>query len=706
MENNNEFLIEKEHLKDTLSLLNKEILNYIEKRKEITQYILDYRKNAIEEYRDDEDKLIEYFDHERYMKEQAFDAIDKKLRELTILKDSPYFGKINFIDNKFNDDEEMYIGRFGVIPDGGFEPLVVDWRAPIASLFYYGSLGEAYYVAPDGKVKVDILKRRQIIAKKGELKGIFDSEVDIKDEILQEVLSSNSSEKLKDIVMTIQKEQDEIIRKDRTRNVIVNGVAGSGKTTIALHRVAYLLYNYRKELEDKVLILGPNHIFMEYISQVLPSLGESKVKQQTFLDFTAEQLEEPVEIASFEEYLESLVVGNKAIIDDTKYKNSIKIIEDLDGLVDYMNLNHFKIQSAIYFGEEVVGIDEIKEMFEKHYAYMPLFRRSEKIKRILISKIKDKRDEKFRELNQRIKELKASLKPEDLIVEENDIEFKRKIEIREIVQEVINSRKELEKWIGKDSIVKIYNEFNENKILTINDLAPILYLMIKLEGKKAKQSYKHVIIDEAQDYSPIQFKVIKELTGSKYFTIVGDINQRINKASEIPAMMDLENTLNLENIEIFNLNRSYRSTFEIIEYANRFLKETSITPLVRSGEAVEVINTKDKDLFTNGIINSINEYSKEELESIAIITKDQNQLEEVYNLIKDKIHVVKFNREDIIYKGGTVIIPSYLAKGLEFDGVIMAQVSKDSKENKEEDLIKYIMATRALHRLKDITLNL
>lgn len=704
MESNNEFLIEKEHLKDTLGILNKEVLNYIDKRKEITEYILDYRKNAIEEYRDDEDKLIEYFDHERYMKEQAFDAIDRKLKELTILKDSPYFGKINFIDCTFGDEEEMYIGRFGVIPEGSFEPLIVDWRAPIASLFYHGSLGEAYYTAPDGKVKTDILKRRQIIVKKSELKGIFDSAVDIKDEILQEVLSTNSSEKLKDIVMTIQKEQDEIIRKERTKNVIVNGVAGSGKTTIALHRVAYLLYNYRKELEDKVLILGPNHIFMEYISQVLPSLGESKVKQQTFLDFAAEQLEEPIEIASLEEYLEALVAGNKEIIEDAKYKNSTKLIDDLDNLVKDMDLNYFKVQPAKYFGEEVVGVDEIKEMFEKHYAYMPLFRRSEKIKRILISKIKDKRDEKFRELNQKVKELKASLKPDELLIEENNIEFKRNIEVREIVREVINSRQEIEAWLGKKSIVKIYNDFNNNKVLTTNDLAPILYLMIKLEGKKAKQSYRHVIIDEAQDYSPIQFKVIKELTGSKYFTIVGDANQRINKASETPAMLDLENILSLDDVEIFNLNRSYRSTFEIIDYANKFLKETSITPLVRNGKAVEVIKAQNKNDFAKEIVNSINEYSKEELDSIAIITKNQEELERVYDIIKDKIHVVKFNREDIIYKGGTVIIPSYLAKGLEFDGVIMAEINKSSKENKEEDLIKYIMATRALHRLKDITL--
>ena len=698
MEKNNDFLIENKHLEDTLNILNKEVLNYINKRKEITEYILDYRKNAIEEYRDDEDKLIEYFDHERYMKEQAFASIDKKLKELTTLKSSPYFGKINFIDSNFDDEEEMYIGRFGVIPEGDFEPLIVDWRAPIASLFYHRSLGEAYYTAPDGKVKTDILKRRQIIVKKSELKGIFDSEVDIKDEILQEVLSNNSSEKLKDIVMTIQKEQDEIIRKERTKNIVVNGVAGSGKTTIALHRVAYLLYNYRKELEDKVLILGPNHIFMEYISQVLPSLGESKVKQQTFLDFAAEQLEEPIEIAGFEEYLDALVSGNKQIVEDTKYKNSTKIIDDLDILIRNMDLNYFKIEPAKYFGEEVVGVDEIKEMFEKHYAYMPLFRRSEKIKRILISKIKDKRDEKFRELNKKVNELKSSLKPEELLIEENNIEFKRSIEVREIVKEVMNSRQEIETWLGKKSIVKIYKEFNNNKILTTNDLAPILYLMINLEGKKAKQSYRHVIIDEAQDYSPIQFKVIKELTGSKYFTIVGDVNQRINKVSEIPAM------LNLDNIEVFNLNRSYRSTFEIIDYANKFLKETSITPLVRNGKAVEAINVKNKGDFRDKIINCINEYNGDKLDSIAIITKDQNQLEQIYDIIKDKIHVVKFNREDIIYKGGVVIIPSYLAKGLEFDGVIIAEIKESSKENKEEDLIKYIMSTRALHRLKDITL--
>ena len=277
-----EFLVEEKKLEEVSNILNEEMLSYINKRKFVTQYILDYRKNAVEEYKDDEDKLIEYFDHERYVKEQAFTTIDKKLKELTILKESPYFGRVTFNDLEFDQKDTLYVGRFGVTPEGSYEPVIVDWRAPVASLFYHGSLGEASYTSPDGPIKCDIEGRRQIIVKKGELKGVFDSAIDVKDDILQMVLSNNSSDKLKDVIMTIQQEQDEIIRKERTSNIVVNGVAGSGKTTIALHRVAYLLYNYRKELEDKVLILGPNGIFMEYISQVLPKSWGSRSKTGDF----------------------------------------------------------------------------------------------------------------------------------------------------------------------------------------------------------------------------------------------------------------------------------------------------------------------------------------------------------------------------------------------------------------------------------------
>lgn len=695
-----EFLVEEKKLEEVSNILNEEILSYINKRKFVTQYILDYRKNAVDEYKDDEDKLIEYFDHERYVKEQAFTTIDRRLKELTILKNSPYFGRVTFNDLEFDQKDTLYVGRFGVTPEGSYEPVIVDWRAPVASLFYHGSLGEATYNSPDGPIKCDIEGRRQIIVKKGELKGVFDSAIDVKDDILQMVLSNNSSDKLKDVIMTIQKEQDEIIRKDRTSNIIVNGVAGSGKTTIALHRVAYLLYNYRKELEDKVLILGPNSIFMEYISQVLPSLGEVGVNQETFASFALKEMDDELYIMSFDKYLEKILSNDKEFIEDAAYKNSYEIIKDLDNLVKDMDKSYFNVEDVKYFDEVVISKEEIEEMFTKHYEYMPLFRRSDKIKRIILSKIKDKRDEKVWELNEELKKEREKLTAEELLVEENNLEFRRKLRIREIVKAVMDSRAQLDSWISRESITDVYDRFNgDKKEYTINDLAPMLYLAIKLEGKKASKEYRHVVIDEAQDYSPLQFKVVRELTGTKYFTIVGDVNQRLVKYLDVAPMMELEKIFDDINPEIYNLNKSYRSTYEIMEYANKYLNEDRIIPLVRHGKSVEELEFNNTEEFGDAVIDSLREFSNDGLESIAIITRDKEELERVYNLISDKVHLVKFDNEDVLYKGGNVIIPSYFAKGLEFDGVIIV----DSRENEEnEDLIKYIMSTRALHVLKEI----
>ncbi|NGU53210.1 AAA family ATPase [Clostridium perfringens] len=696
-----EFLVEEKKLEEVSNILNEEMLSYINKRKFVTQYILDYRKNAVEEYKDDEDKLIEYFDHERYLKEQAFTTIDKKLKELTILKESPYFGRVTFNDLEFDQKDTLYVGRFGVTPEGSYEPVIVDWRAPVASLFYHGSLGEASYTSPDGPIKCDIEGRRQIIVKKGELKGVFDSAIDVKDDILQMVLSNNSSDKLKDVIMTIQQEQDEIIRKERTSNIVVNGVAGSGKTTIALHRVAYLLYNYRKELEDKVLILGPNGIFMEYISQVLPSLGEVGVKQETFASFALKEMDSELYIMSFDKYLEKILSEDKEFIEDAKYKNSYEIIKDLDNLVKEMDKDYFHVEDVKYFGDLVISKEEIEEMLNKHYEYMPLFRRSEKIKRIILSKIKDKRDEKVWELNEELRKEKEKLTPEELLIEENNLEFKRKLRIREIVKEVMDSRAKLDSWISREDVLDIYDRFNGNKKeYTINDLAPILYLAIKLEGKKATKDYRHVVIDEAQDYSPLQFKVVRELTGTKYFTVVGDVNQRLIKYSDLAPMMELGKIFDDVNPEIYNLNKSYRSTYEIMEYANKYLDEDRIIPIVRHGKPVEEIEFHNNEELSESIIESLKEFSNEGLESIAIITRDKEELEKVYNLISNKVHLVKFDNEDVLYKGGNVIIPSYFAKGLEFDGVII--VDNGSSKDENEDLIKYIMSTRALHRLKEI----
>ncbi|MBU5455989.1 HelD family protein [Caproiciproducens sp. MSJ-32] len=694
-----EFLKEEEKLKDTLDVINEETIKYIEKRKEVSKQIVDNRKKFIEEYEDDEDRIIEYFDHEKYIVEELYRTIDKRLLELVKLKETPYFGKIGFIEDGIL--EEIYIGRYGLNKDESFEPVIVDWRAPVASLFYKGMLGKANYKTPVGEVDVEIASRRQLIIKKSKLEGYFDSDLNIQDEILQLVLSSKSGEKLKDIVTTIQKEQDEIIRADRNKVVVVNGVAGSGKTTIALHRVAYLLYNFRKQLENKVLILGPNDIFMDYISEVLPNLGETAVANETFISYIYKEigLNEPIKTQI--SYLEEVLNGNEEVIKEIKYKSSGEFIKELDKKVKDIEDNYFNIKSVNFMKEEIVSEEEIKELFNKYYEYMPIFRRNQKIKRVLISKIKDRRDEEVRKINLRAKEEREKLTEDELKIQENNIEYRRRLAIRDIISEVIKSKEEVSSWIENESVIDIYKNFMKVNELSYLDLAGILYLMIKLEGKKSSTEIKHIVIDEAQDFNMLQFIVLKEFTGCRSYTIVGDTNQRLVKAEEIPAMLRLKDLFD-DSYQLFELNKSYRSTYQIMEYANKFIDENSVVPFVRKGE-FDVLETsvpkEDKEDLIEVLLNLLEDYEEEKYENIAIITKDKNDLEIIAPELKKRTNIIAFKNEDIIYKGGKVIIPSYFAKGLEFDAVIIVNFDKDT-----DNLIKYIMATRALHRLSVINI--
>ena len=634
MNNDLELLMEQDKLQETIGILQGEILKYIAKRKYITEYIIEYRKKYIEEYRDDEDRVVEYFDHEIFVKEEAYKTIDKRLKEFTILKESPYFGKITFTEED-EGVQDLYIGRFGLTPEETYDPIVVDWRTPIASLFYKGSLGENSYKSPMGDLAANILARRQLIIKKAELKGIFDSAIDVKDEILQMVLTSNSGEKLKDIVMTIQQEQDEIIRAPKNKVIIVNGVAGSGKTTIALHRVSYMLYNDREQFGDKVLILGPNDIFMDYIAQVLPSLGEGGIFQDTFQNFAIDQIGLKEKVKSYSDYIEEAMKGNDQALKEYRYKSSDAFTRLLDDMIEDMNTSYFKINPIDLLGERVVEAEEIQELFTTNYGYMPLFRRSEKIKRILISKIRDKRDEIIRKLNAGMQQEIETLSKEDYEMAKSNMEYQRKVKIREIIRGVMDSRDELDKWINHEDTLTLYKRLTNTQALGYMDLAGILYLAVKLDGKKCKREIKHVVIDEAQDYNMTQFKVIMELTGCKSYTIVGDSNQRLIETEEEPAMLHLEE-LFPQNIESFNLKKSYRSTQQIMQYASKFLKEDSIIPLVRNGEPVLEEETTSTSDTIETLISIIEDYKEEGLENIAIITRDKEKLKEISHLLKAK----------------------------------------------------------------------
>lgn len=694
-----ELQLEKEKLIQVLEIIAQETAKTVKSRQNFLDELLQYRRRFIEDYRDDEDKVIEYFDHERFVTEEAFNLMDSKLKDLNSLKINPYFGRIDFREDE-EGIEVIYIGRFGLIREGDDQPVIIDWRSPVASLFYQGKLGDASYNVKDNIFDVTILKRMQFIIKKSKLLGLFNSDVDVKDEILQEVLSGNCKDKLKDIVRTIQTEQDRIIRTTPYDTIIVDGVAGSGKTTIALHRIAYLLYNYRKQLENKVLIIGPNEIFMEYISEVLPSLGENNnVEQNTFKQFAMEILDlKNTDIMDFTSYMEKILDKDKTLLDDIRFKTSKEYITFLDNAIQVIEKEHCLCQSIYYLDSEVVSGEEIHELFYKYYINMPLARRIAKIKRIIIGKLHDKRDQVIREINQKYKKISAKLDSEQLSYDNNNIQYKRRLEIRKVIKKLHEVKKVLSRYDIED-ITALYNKINLNKQLISDDLAPMLYLKYKLQGYKYENEIKHVVIDEAQDFSALQFKVIKDITNPSAMTILGDSNQRILPNFDNNTLEDIKEILNFKKMEYFKLDKSYRSTKEIMEYANTFLPTVSIVPLVRQGSTVEEKIIDKNDILSDTLIEYIYNAKKKSHETMGIICENIHECNEIYNLIKDKINVNLVDREGKFYKGGVVIMPTYFAKGLEFDEVIAVFKSSNTSQN----LLRYITCTRALHDLKVIS---
>ncbi len=688
-----EVAIEKERLEDVIKIINNEILKCIEKRKHITNAILEYRKNALEEFKDDEDKIIEYFDHENYVKEESFKSTDRKLKELTVLKSSPYFGKVTFREEDYG-IEDIYIGRFGVTLEETFEPLIIDWRAPVAALFYNGSGNVGHYDSPDGEIMASILGRIQYIIKKGKLEGLFNSNIDIKDDILQMVLSKNSSDKLKDIIMTIQQEQDEIIRQEKNRVIVVDGVAGSGKTTIALHRVAYLIYNYRKLLENKVLILGPNRIFIDYISNVLPTLGETGVFQTTFLDLALD-LVDIDDVIDIKEVMERILNKDKSFEDKIIYKRTLKFKDDLDKIINKLEKESY-ICDGIFFRNKVIATkDEIKGMFTEDFISLPLFRRSKKIKRILFSRISDVRDEEFRAIEKKYMEQKESYSQEELALHINDLEFKRKLEIRDLISDVIEIKSKLS-YLNEKNIEEIYMEFNGSEEYTEEDLVAILYLKIKLKGLKLNREIKHLVVDEAQDYSPLQFIVLKELVNTKSMTIVGDSNQQLISTGDKSSLNSIKDIFKEDIVDIFNLNKSYRSTQEIMEYSNQYIDDVSIVPVVRRGDQVEELHVSDNKELKENIIRSLEKLKEKDLDNVAIIAKNLTKAKEIYEMLNEDISLKVIDKENIHITEGIMIMPSYYAKGLEFDSAIIIE---EEIEDGYKNNLMYIMCTRALHNL-------
>ena len=598
----------------------------------------------------------------------------KKLMKLKKSLESPYFGRVDFESNGFS--EPVYIGINSIAKDLTF--YVFDWRTPIASLFYNYGTGPASYEAPRGTISGNISLKRQYKISDEKIERCFNSDLNIDDEYLQEILANASSEKMTNIVNTIQREQNEIIRNVSDKYLIVQGIAGSGKTSVALHRIAYLLYKEKNLSSNNVLIFSPNDVFSQYISNVLPELGEDNVLQTTFSDFASAYIRDFKEIESFTQFIE-------------RYYKSDSISEEEYKTIKYKVSNEFKSL-----------IDNYIERYRENMSFIrPIIINGKAIKIADLNRLLKTTFDKF-PLSERIDRIS------EYICDYNNISYKKYGKtIREKIKTIVNFdldvKKMYEDIISSDQFkecagLKENAGFKVGKQLKYDDLLPLMYIYFEMNGYPKNNSIRHVIIDEAQDYSLLQFYMLKKIFYTASFTVLGDIHQTINPYYIYNNLNDV-NSIFENKGKYIELNKTYRSSQEIIEFTNQILGLDNACS-VRKNNAIPVtMRSVPKEQAVNQIMQDIEIMRENGIKRIAIITKNNTETLELYDKLKDQlddINIIQQNAKAGI--GNMVILPSYISKGLEFDGVI-AYTDEDHEYQEKDKYLFYVVCTRAQHNL-------
>jgi DNA helicase-2/ATP-dependent DNA helicase PcrA len=606
--------------------------------------------------------------------QQSFERKANYLKKLYRVKESPYFGRIDFKEDETSINRIVYIGITHLNKNN--DNLIYDWRAPISSMFYDYELGNASYKAPEGIIKGLLTKKRQYKVKNGNLIHIFDNELNVTDEFLQEVLANTSNDKMKNIVNTIQKEQNEIIRNTDAKSLIVQGIAGSGKTSVALHRIAYLLYRIENLKANNILIFSPNEIFSEYISNVLPELGEANAGETTFSDFATKYIQKYKKIESFAAFIERYHINPSINKDLIEFKMS-------DRMINIVNEYVSELLKKATFNEDI-EIDDISNykkeylniLFHDRYERVTLYERIERIAEYICNNEK-------KSFGKYGKTIENKLWKSFTINKDIKILFKNLFKSNSFI-----------KYYGRELNDKDLSVLNKDE-LSYEDSLILIYLQGKLQGFPYSSTIKQIVIDEAQDYSKLQYLILKNIFPYSSYTILGDINQNINPYYRYKSLYDLNDIF--KDAKYLELNKTYRSSPEIIEYSNKIMG-LSHAVSIRHSNNFPVLFDNEVDIkkqLTNDIIEGQKHHKK-----IAIVTKSHAEAARLYELLKDNFTNINYLSEHSQnFDHNLVIIPSYLAKGLEFDYVI-AYTDKLNKYNDKEKTLYYVVITRAQHQLK------
>ena len=649
---------------------------------------------------------------------------------LTKMLNSPYFGRIDFIEEEEGrefPEEKIYVGLSTLRDEETDEFLIYDWRAPISSMFYDCGLGEASYDCSVGTISGRITLKRQYKIINGSIQYMFNADLKIDDEVLQEILGKSVDDKMHTIVNSIQREQNQIIRDGSHRALFVEGPAGSGKTSVALHRIAFLLYRDRTILNERnVLILSPNHLFSDYISNVLPEMGEENVLQKTFHDCVSESIAQlPIKFETRTFHLES-VLSNGSDAEHTLRDNNIRFKSSADFekiLQEYLKWIQTSLVDdypAIEFaGQTIFSKQEWKQFYVGNFSNMPVTVRLEKIKRLIeirmrpfLHTVRKEKEAEIIDRNEEVDEtvIKAlariaareELRPFndkiDKLTNVNPLSEYRRLFKGDCLFARSSSKKAFPKqW---QAIQKQTLSYLNNNILPYEDIPAFIYFQGTLQGFPVNRDIKHLIIDEAQDYTTLQFKILVILFPNSTWTVVGDPDQSVHPFLSTASFNDMSKIIGMDKSIAFRLTRSYRSTKQIQAFCHALLSyQEEVDSVNRSGGLPAVTRIEKMQDLIPTLVHSIEDILKNEWHSIAIICKNTYQSTKIYNDLKSHIGLTLVIDEDDAFHQGIVVIPSYLAKGLEFDAVLVINADSINYSLDEERHILYTICTRTLHHL-------
>lgn len=655
-----EFERERNYLNKTVSLIRKKISKLGQELFDDDSKVLEFKKLIWDTHTEMDPNEMRSMMAESDLQVSIMQSKGNYLQRLFRIQNKPYFGSIRFKEEGSEEEDNIYIGITHV--EDKLDYYVHDWRSPICSMFYDYETGPASYKAPSGIIKGNIIKKRQYIIEDAELKHIFDNDLNISDSLLQEVLAEESSDKMKNIVNTIQEEQNKVIRNTEDKNLIVEGIAGSGKTSVALHRIAFLLYRIPNLTSSNVVVFTPNKVFSEYISNVLPELGEDNTYDMTFYDLLCQNINEYKDIENFTDFISRYYKGNVDNYDMVKYKQSDEIIKDIDSYINNL-LSTIKFNNKLeYYNFIEIDTEELNNMLNYKYNRFPLFERIKEISKRIASNNYEGSTKNASSIEKKLKEL-----------------LNIKLDLKDIFNNFYQS--EYSKY--KDKV--------NDKYLYYEDACIFLYIKSLLVGFNTNHVIKEIVIDEAQDYNKLQYLIIKKTFKTSNYTILGDTNQTINPYYKYDSLEEL--TSIFESSKYITLTKTYRSTGKIIDYTNKILGLNHVTA-IRNEKASDIIfrnNITKNDFLTD--INNLKTTSK----SIAIITKNDSEAEEVYNMLKDDLDIMLIDGFGHI-KRDLVVVPSYVAKGLEFDSVII-YTDEDNKYQEKDKYLFYVACTRAQHNL-------